>query len=125
MPERIAMFTDAEGSPGFFVSRNNFFYLTLLIIVVVNGVFLAYSYFAKSADTEGRAAYLESLRIWANGLLTLVNLFFITALVFLSAFNSLEKLDLYNFGLAIYVVLGVIFLWTLGVIKVLLKRKQL
>ena len=125
MPEQIAMFTNADGDPGYYVSRNSFFYLSLLMIVVVNGVFLAYSYFAKSAKTEGTEKFLESLRVWANGLLTLVNIFFITAMIFLSAFNSLEKLDLYNFGLIIYVVLGMIFLWTLGIVKVLLQKNKM
>ena len=86
---------------------------------------MAYSYFAVSSRNENTAKYLDSLRTWANGLLMLVNLFFITALIFLNAYNSLERLYLYNFGLVIYVVLGLIFLWTLGVVKVLLQRNKL
>ena len=124
MPEKIALFTDSAGNPSQYISRNQFFYFSLLTIVIVNGLFLVYSYFAKSAEKEDNYQYLDSLRVWANGLLALVNIFFITALIFLSAFNSLEQLDLYNFGLTIYIVLGLISLWTLGIIHIFLKRKR-
>jgi len=125
MPEKIALFSDAEGNPISFVSRNSFFYMSLLVIVIVNGLFITYNYFAKTVKNESTSQYMDSLRVWSNGLLALVNIFFITALIFLSAFNSLERLDLYNFGLIIYVVLGLIFLWTLGIIRVLLKKNRI
>jgi hypothetical protein len=125
MPEKIAMFSDANNNPNLYIGRNSFFYLSLAIIVLVNGVFMLYSHFANAGRTERTERFINSLRIWANGLLALVNLFFITALIFLSAFNSLEKLDLFNFGLVIYVALGLIFLWTLGIIKVLMEKNKI
>jgi len=125
MPEKIALFSDADGNPQNFVSRNSFFYISLSVIVIVNGLFITYNYFAKTVRNESTSQYMDSLRVWSNGLLALVNIFFITALIFLSAFNSLERLDLYNFGLIIYVALGLIFLWTLGIIRVLLKKNKI
>ena len=126
MPERIALFTDSGDNPIYFISRNSFFYISLLVIVIVNGLFMVYNHYAKNASnvSVSTSKYYDFLRVWSNGLLSLVNLFFITALIFLNAFNSLEQLDLYNFGLVIYIVLGLIFLWTLGIIKVLLQKNK-
>ena len=119
------MFSDSLGNPINFVSKNSFFYISLSVIVIVNGLFITYNYHAKIARDESTSRYMDSLRVWSNGLLALVNIFFITALIFLNAFNSLERLDLYNFGLVIYVALGLIFLWTLGIIKVLLRKNKI
>lgn len=125
MPEKIALFSDVDGNPQNFISRNNFFYISLGVIVIVNGLFITYNYFAKTVKNESTSQYMDSLRVWSNGLLALVNIFFITALIFLSAFNSLERLDLYNIGLIIYVALGLIFLWTLGIIRVLMQKNKM
>jgi predicted transporter len=125
MPEKIALFSDVDGNPQNFISRNSFFYISLGVIVIVNGLFITYNYFAKTVKNESTSQYMDSLRVWSNGLLALVNIFFITALIFLSAFNSLERLDLYNIGLIIYVALGLIFLWTLGIIRVLMQKNKM
>ena len=125
MSEQIALFTDSVGSPSNYVSRNTFFYLSLAIIAIVNGVFLAYSEFMKVLNKGSNQRFIDSMKIWSNGLLTLLNLFFITAIIFLSAFNSLAKFDFYKFGLVIYVVLGLTFLWTLGIIKVLIEKNKM
>ena len=125
MPEKIALFTDSAGNPSNYVSRNAFFYLSLAIIALVNGVFMAYNEFVNVLNKTGNQEFIDSMRIWTNGLLTLLNLFFITAIIFLNAFNSLARIDYFNFGFMIYVVLGLTFLWTLGIIKVLMQRKKI
>lgn len=125
MPEKIALFSDSVGNPSNYVSRNTFFYLSLAIIAIVNGIFLAYNEFVKVLNKTDNQKFIESMKVWTNGLLTLLNLFFITAIIFLNAFNSLARLDYFNFGLMIYVILGLTFLWTLGIIKVLMQKKKI
>ena len=61
MPEKIALFSDAKGNPQNFISRNSFFYLSLAIIVIVNGLFITYNYFAKTAKNEASEKILVGL----------------------------------------------------------------
>ena len=60
--------------------------------------------------------------IWLNGLVGTLNFFFALALVFVSAFNSLEKLDLDNFGFTVLAAGGFVVIWILGFSYVWVQR---
>jgi len=90
---------------GISISREVFFYVVLLGITIVNAlVFVIGSVFARD----------EAFRIWFNGLMITLNVFFIVALFFINALNSLEKFDFSRIGFLIYGSVILISLWALS-----------
>ena len=110
LPQNVGLSSDHVGSPANFVTRNTFFFGCLLLFVTINASFFIWIQFLKKSITSKS----QLIPIWWNGLNTLLNIFFVVSLTFISAFNSLEKVNLANFGLLILVILVVIAFWLLG-----------
>jgi len=119
--ESVGLSIDEAGNPVNFISKNAFFYLSLTILVTINASIhmLVNLYRKTSSDTP---KYREALLIWLNGLMILLNLFFITSLVFINAYNSLEILNLDYYGMVVFIILIVTTLWIAGVVPVLSLR---
>ncbi len=121
LPDRIGLESNDDGQPIGFVSKNTFFYLTLLFLTVANSIFLVVIRLYNRIKTSNEK-FRQALVIWLNGLVGTLNFFFALALVFVSAFNSLEKLDLDNFGFTVLAAGGFVVIWILGFSYVWVQR---
>ncbi len=90
-------------------SREWYFYLALLILVIFNFTFYTLSRNLGYRDEKLRS----SLIIWQLSFAGILNLFFITSVFFVMLVNSGELFDYDNFGYLVYVCLGLIALWIL------------
>lgn len=86
------------------VGREAFFFLSLLIIVIVNFSFYALSWRLRKRDNE----FSEFIKGWLMGLAGAFNFFLIVVLSFIQIFNGGENFTYTNFGYLIFVSLGVI-----------------
>ncbi len=119
--ERVVLQTDEAGMPDGFISKSTFFYLTLLIVVFINGGFHSLINLFKKTGIQN-PMYGEALLIWLNGLTILLNAFLITSIIFINAYNSLGVTDLTNFGMVLFTVMVLTTLWISGIVFVLRYR---
>ena len=117
----IGLESDESGKPVGLVSKNVFFYGTLFFLTLTNGIFLLLIRLYNRVRSLNEK-YKQALLIWLNGLMGTLNFFFALALIFISAFNSLEKLDLENFGITVLASGGLVITWILGFSYVLMQR---
>lgn len=121
LPEYIGTYSNQLGEPVGLVSRNTFFYLTLLLIIVVNGVLLTLINLDKKKPNQ-TPEFKEAKQIWLQGITSIVNLFFIVSIIFYNAFNSLEHLNIAYYGYSVYMISGISVLWIFGLFFVIQKR---
>ena len=121
LPDVIGLESDESGKPVGLVGKNIFFYGTLFFLTLTNGIFLILiRLYSRIISLNEK--YKHALLIWLNGLMGTLNFFFALALIFISAFNSLEKLDLDNFGITVLAAGGLVITWILGFSYVLMQR---
>lgn len=121
LPEYVGTYSNQAGEPAGLVSRNTFFYLALLMIVVVNGVLLTLINLDKK-NPDQTPEFKEAKHIWLHGITSLINLFFIVSIIFYNAFNSLEHLNIAYYGYSVYMISGISVLWIFGLFFVIQKR---
>jgi len=80
-PEKVGLYSNQDGDPAGLISRNTFFYITLLLIVLINGVFIALINLVKKGKRNA-LRYKEAKVVWLHGMISLINAFFIVSLVF-------------------------------------------
>jgi hypothetical protein len=90
-------------------SREWYFYLALLILVIFNFTFYTLSRNLGYRDEKLRSTLIS----WQLSFAGVLNLFFITSVFFLMLVNGGETFDYNNFGYLVYVCLGLIGLWIL------------
>jgi hypothetical protein len=84
------------------ISRELFFYCSLVIVALVNFmVYLTSKAFAKQ----------EAFRTWFHGLIITVNIFFIITFSLIGTYNSSEVFDYSRIGFAIYGSVILVILW--------------
>jgi uncharacterized membrane protein len=120
-PEKVGVYSNEVGEPAGLISRNTFFYISLLFIIFTNGVFVALVNLVKKWK-RNTPRYKEAILIWLHGMISFLNIFFIVSLVFYNAFNSLEDVTIDNFGYSIYLFGSLSLLWIIGFIFVIRLR---
>jgi len=113
LPEQVGISSDEYGRPEELLARDTFFYSGLLFFTLMNGIFLMLIRLYKRTSIPDEA-FKQAMLIWLNGLVSILNLFFMVALVFINAFNSLEKIEIGNFGITIIGAGGLLVAWLLG-----------
>ena len=109
LPELVVYSLSDEVIPKGAVSRESFFYISLIFLAGIN--FLLYA-LASNASYRNKFINL-ALKQWKFGLAVVINIFFIVALNFIQLVNSGERFNFDYFGYLIYVGLGLILLWIL------------
>lgn len=100
LPEELIL--TQEGSDYIYGSREPFFYVVLVVITLINAlVFLVSAVYEKNTD----------LRTWFNGLITVLNIFFVMSLFLVGAMNSSEKFDYADIGFLMYGSVILIAVW--------------
>lgn len=123
MPERVGLGSDSGGDPSAFVPRSTFFYISLVLLVASNLIYLLIREVIQSGTTS-TYEFKNRILIWANGTVVFLNLFLMSAFTFIFAFNSPERLPVDIFGSVVYITLGLLILWISGVIFVLSKNRK-
>jgi hypothetical protein len=103
-----------EGADFLYLGKEGFFYLSLVAITLINALVFAVSALFK-AD--------QDLRTWFNGLVTVLNIFFIISFFLVNAINSNEKFDFERIGFIIYGSVILIAVWAISWPIYLLIRK--
>lgn len=103
LPEQVVVFE--EGVESISVGRDTLFYSAMVIIALVN--VLVYLFSKKLAPSD-------DFRTWLNGLVMVLNIFFIIAMSFIGIYNSAEKYDFSSIGFIIYSSFGLVVLWMAG-----------
>jgi hypothetical protein len=103
LPEDVIVLQD--GLDYLHASRESFFYVSLVVVTLINSlVFLVGALFEKD----------QALRIWFNGLMAILNIFFIVSFLLISAINSNEKFKYADIGFMIYGSVALIAVWAVG-----------
>jgi hypothetical protein len=121
VPDHVGMISNEVGRPDELISKNVFFFGALFILAITNGIIMVLIGVVKkrrmSSDT-----FKSNILVGLNGLIGWLNLFYASCLIFISAFNSLEKVDLDVFGMPM-VIVGVLTLgWIVGLLVVVVRR---
>jgi hypothetical protein len=103
LPETVMLQDD--GDSVLTISREIFFYTTLVSIAVIN----ALAFVASKLVAEKIL-----FRTWFYGMLTTLNLFFCIALSYIDLFNNGEKFDYGRIGFIIYGSVGLVVIWALS-----------
>lgn len=108
LPDRVGVLADADGIANEFVSKETFFYSALAIFVVINllgSVFLgvltavpsASGFYFRSED------FKESITSWFSTFVGIINVFLITATLYVSLFNNQGDYTISDFNFLIYI----------------------
>lgn len=120
LPEQVLLMLDKAGNPIWYVSKNYFFYGTLILLVIVNiSIYLLALLMNNSIDRVSKviAQYLMLLSIVAN-------IFFSVAITFIGILNGKENFDYSTFAPFIYLSLGLFIIWLLSFIFSVIKTKK-
>lgn len=113
-PEQVVIME--EGPELFSLGRDSLFYIAMTVIALVNVVVYLFS---------KNIAPANDFRTWLNGLVIVLNFFFIIALSFIAVYNSAEKYDFSSIGWIIYSSFALVALWIVGWPVYLIGRKIL
>ena len=123
LPDHLGLISDDAGRPDELISKNAFFFGALFTLALTNGIILVLIGVVKKRRMSPDAVKVGIL-VGLNGLVAWLNIFFATCLIFISAFNSLEKVDLDVFGVPM-VIVGVFTLcWIVALPVVVMRRAQ-
>jgi hypothetical protein len=112
LPEDVIVLQD--GADFIYAGREIFFYACLVCVTLINAlVFFVSSVFKND----------EPLKTWFNGLVVVLNIFFIVAFFLINAVNSNEKFDYAKIGFVIYGSVVLIAVWAISWPIYLLIRK--
>lgn len=99
------------------ISREALFYLTLIILTLINFMVLIFAKLYRPSS--------EDLVTWFYGQIICLNVFFVIVLCYVSLFNSQEKFDYERLGVIIYGSIGLIVIWAASWPVYLFSRKFL
>jgi hypothetical protein len=112
VPENVIV--TQNGADYVYVGREVFFYVSLAVITLINSlVFMVSAMYKKD----------ELLRAWFNGLVGVLNLFFIISLLLINSINSNEKFDYERIGFMIYGSVILVAVWAISWPIIALIRK--
>lgn len=125
LPEQVGINANTHGLPDEFISKENFFYVSLAVFALSNALF--YALYKLLYATSRSAATVSAMRLrqaigsWLLGFAAVLNLFFMLAMSFFSMLNSKQKYDIdllimlvytgpilmaIMFGILIYILMG-------------------
>jgi hypothetical protein len=100
LPQLVVV--QSEGAANVSISNEVFFYVVMMFLAISNVmVFVIGKLFHRQED----------FRTWFYGLITTLNIFFITSLIYIMQFNSNERFDYARVAFLIYGSVGLIVLW--------------
>ena len=121
VPEQVAYHTDGQGVSDQFVGKETFFYLALGIFVVVNITCFIFFRLLRAIPDNSSLFYRSELfkdRIsaWFSSFTTVINIFVICIVAYLSLFNTQGDYHISQFNWIIFVapvLFAAVILWLL------------
>jgi uncharacterized membrane protein len=121
IPEQVAVFTNSEGEPNQFIGKETFFYLALGLFVVVNIVCLVFFRVLEAMPDSSplfyrSALFKERISNWFGTFTTVVNIFLICLVSYVSLFNNQGDYLIGQFGWIVWVgpiLFVAVFAWLL------------
>jgi hypothetical protein len=128
MPQDVKLWANESDNGSLFISKETFFYGTIIIFIAVNLIFIAVSNLmgllpVAEGSFLSTATFKEYMIGWMRGLGVMINLFFMAAISFLGFFNNADYYNVSNFSLFAYIGQFLIFIWILLFFFLLTKRK--
>ena len=112
LPQEV-VFSESESNLS--ISRNGFFFSSIILFAVVNALVFVVSKLLSNGD--------QSFSSWFYGLIVTFNFFFFTSLGFIHIFNGGDRYDFSNMGPAMYGSLILLCVWMISWPVFLLYRK--
>ncbi len=119
LPDRVGVVYNASGQVDFYLDKNEFFYTSLILCLVLNLVIVSFvKVFQSLPVNENRFffsndLFKETLGAWLASLAPIINMFFIVIVIFIGIYNhgDLELIESYSYlaYLGQFLVLGWIF----------------
>jgi hypothetical protein len=128
MPQEVKIWTNKSNNAVDFISKETFFYSTVIIFMAVNLIFIAVSNLINMLPVaEGsflnNQTFKDYMVGWTRGLGVMINLFFMAAISFLGFLNNADYYNVSNFSLFAYIGQFLIFIWIMLFFFLLIKRK--
>lgn len=112
LPEQVVVLDGATDR--IVMQRDSLFYIAMGALAIINVLVYVFSQKLMPA---------EDFRVWLNGLVIVLNIFFIIGLSFISLYNSAEKYDFGRLGTIIYASVWLVTIWAIGWPVYVLVRK--
>ena len=112
LPEQVVVLDGATDR--IVMQRDSLFYIAMGALAIINVLVYVFSQKLMPA---------EDFRVWLNGLVIVLNIFFIIGLSFISLYNSAEKYDFGRLGTIIYASVWLVAIWAIGWPVYVLVRK--
>ena len=130
IPDEIAYKVSRENQLVAFTSKQNFFFVSLVIFILANVVCITFAGILKKVKTQedGVGIRNRSLKLdvitWTHGFSGVINLFFSLLLLFIGYLNGVEAYQVSGFGTMIYIGPVIIVGWLLYLIVLLAKKRS-
>lgn len=105
MPDKVGINEGPGGLPDAFIERDTFFYLSLLIFLLTNGIFfgLRNMLAGKRRSIAAERLYIaERLQAWLIAFAASLNLLFVFFIIYLGVFNNPDYLRLDDYVILVY-----------------------
>lgn len=106
LDERVGVLSNEWGMPNEFITRETFFYSSLIAFVITNAILYSLHKLLilsrQSAKTERALALRLDLSAWLLGFAATLNLLFIFTMLFFGLFNSSENYSIDRYVVFVY-----------------------
>lgn len=105
MPDRVGVNEGPGGLPDTFIGRDTFFYLSLLIFLLTNGIFFGLRNMLagkRRSIAPNRLHIAERLKAWLIAFAGSLNLLYVFFIIYLGVFNNPEYLRLDDYVILVY-----------------------
>ena len=132
LPAQVGVMANYEGLADTFVAKGTFFYLSIGIFLLVNGILFimrrmlspaSQSSYRRSAALNPKDGLRADLADWMLGFAAVLNFFLILGMYFLSVFNNPEGVELSYYGVLVFAGPTLIVLMLLLLVYLFFKKR--
>ncbi|MEQ9424901.1 MAG: DUF1648 domain-containing protein [Cyclobacteriaceae bacterium] len=130
LPEQVAVHANNSGSASSFLSKNDFFYFTLLAFIGLNllvfggGKMLEQLPVNAAKFLFASESFKENILAWWTSFSSIINLFLIFIIGFIGVFNSSDDQLISSYAYLAYVGQFLIIIWLITLIYLLYYRDR-
>ena len=130
IPDEIAYTLNSKNQPSAFASKEDFFFISLTVFILVNVVCITFAGTLKKVKTQENGVGIRnrSLKLdiitWIHGFSGMVNLFFSLLLLFIGYINGVQAYQVKGFGSMIYIGPVMIIGWLVYLFVLLGKKRN-
>lgn len=127
LPENVGVDADEKDEFSTFISKEAFFYFSLIIFSLVNIVFIVFANLMQVIPVRPQGFFTtpdfkERIHNWFSSFGLIINLFFISVVAFIGFFNNADYYHVSSFSIFAYLGQALIFIWIVLFFYLLSKR---